>query len=125
MDNENKGLGPIHDLLVAAGARGERNTYPSKDLAKISGAKDTRQLQEMIVSEINPIDPILSSSRGGYFLRSHGPEGRCEIVKNRDTVQKRGVHTLSRSSLLNQAIELWDLQHSGQTVIDLDDVEVD
>lgn len=119
-NDEHRGLGTIHDFLVAAGARGEELRVPGADIAKGIGAKDTRVLQEMIAAEINPVDPILSSGKGGYYLAAHGPQGRCEIVKNRDTVHRRGVHTMARASVYEKAIALRDAAGSGQTVMDLD-----
>ncbi|MBQ6464868.1 MAG: hypothetical protein IJJ43_01195 [Oscillospiraceae bacterium] len=72
MDKEYKGLGLIHDYLVGIGARGEEKRCPAIILTKAVGAADTRQLQEWIAAERDPHDPILASSRGGYFLRAHG-----------------------------------------------------
>ena len=119
-NDEHRGLGTIHDFLVAAGARGEELRVPGAYVAKGIGAKDTRVLQEMIAAEINPVDPILSSGKGGYYLAAHGPQGRCEIARNRDTVHRRGVHTMARASVYEKAIALRDAAESGQTVMDLD-----
>lgn len=114
MQNEYRGLGAIHDVLVAAGSRGEEKRYPAQDLAKAVGAKDVRQLQDWIRRERDPRDPILGSNKGGYFLAAHGPQGRCEIVARRNEVRARGVNTLCLSSMYDKALALRDAAASGQ-----------
>ena len=90
--NRGQGNGTISDLLL----EGAENAIAAKELAKMAGLPNVRQLQEEIARERDAGAVILSTCRngGGYYLPAEGDTGRREIEEYIRTLKSRALNTL-------------------------------
>ena len=84
--------GMIYSLLL----EGAENAVTAKELAKMAGLPNVRQLQEEIARERDAGAVILSTCRngGGYYLPAEGDTGRREIEEYIRTLKSRALNTL-------------------------------
>ena len=78
-------------MIVELLKKGRQNAIPSKQLAKLTGCKNVRDLQTLVSQERQQGAVILSTSRngGGYYLPSDAEEVR-EFIR---TLDARARHT--------------------------------
>lgn len=90
--NHGQDGGRISGLLL----EGAENAVTAKELAKMAGLPNVRQLQEEIAQERDAGAVILSTCRngGGYYLPAEGDTGRREIEEYIRTLKSRALNTL-------------------------------
>lgn len=97
------------DLVVFFLKKGRKSAIPAKELARMMGYSDTRQLRHEIERERRSGFVILSSQRkgGGYYL----PGDMAEIDEYIATQTKRAVTTFA---LMRSALRFRKLMQPGQ-----------
>ena len=89
--NRGQGNGTISDLLL----EGAENAIPAKELAKMAGLPNVRQLQEEIAQERDAGAVILSTCRNGVGITSRrGGYRPREIEEYIRTLKSRALNTL-------------------------------
>lgn len=84
---------------------GEENAVSTAELLRLSGIKDARTLQETILYErVKKRIPILSRSRGGYFLPSPGEAGEWELRRFCHTLHNRARRTFKTARAVEKAM---------------------
>lgn len=119
-------LESLTDSTINAGARqlgeiekmlpiGENNAIRTKELVKMTGCRNARELQSKIEAERLNGALILSkaSAGGGYFLPSEGETGKREISAYIRTLKARAINTFRTLKTARRALQVVD----GQTEI--------
>ena len=85
------GIGGIERMIIEFLKRGKQKAIPSKQLAKMVGCKNVRDLRALVSQERQQGAVILSTSRngGGYYL----PANTEEVQEFIRTLDARARHT--------------------------------
>lgn len=98
---------------------GEENAKLTPIIMNELGITTQRELVQRVSIERSQGIPILSSSKGGYYLPDiDNNKGLMEIRVCINTIASRGRHTLVALKSLKQELERREILASGQTEIE-------
>ena len=103
--SESRQVGAIEKALIQIGAFGEVNGVKMGQLQVILGLSLPRQVHQVMAEERLSEAPILSSTKGLYFLPSHDEAtARQELEAYRRTLRSRALSTLRLITPVNRAL---------------------